>query len=1798
MFFTKGKVSFLRSFRRPRWASFLKRRCLPFLLFVIVVLSSPGRQLQVKSVSLGLIAGTNINMVTDDLYLRMQNEPSIAVSTNNPLFLLGGANDYRTFAMAEDPMSQITGDAWLGVFRSFDGGESWHDELLLGAHANDPSPLAGFDAAADPTVRAGIDGWFYYSGIAFDRVENGNSVVFVARFKDNGSDIQYVDTKIIDSGTSGQFSDKPWNVADIPRPSYPNGINYVIYSMFMGAGDQNIHSKILISRSTDGGNTWEKPVKVSESEQKNQGTTVAIDPNNGTVYIAWRRFADSNSPDGILIAKSENFGQTFTKAVEVASILRPFDQSTIGGPSAFDPAQFRTGAYPTMAIDHNGRVYLAWSQRDVDTTSGYEDDARIVITSQAKSAWGAIWPIPQAAESPVTIPNPGFDPPVEMPIHSHQFMPSLAYGAGKLLLAWYDNRYSARVFNEYGVHRDFDDDQNDPACLPGEPSTPQDPADRIIDGADGCPYRETIDVRTAAAVPGSSPSFVPSTQVSRYIWVLAATGDPNMPYVPIQAQFNPPNYKLFSGGTAPFHGDYLDIAAAPAFLKDGDSWRYSGDGDPFVYYVSWTDNRDVLPLDGNIWTEYLPPSPDCQGSNSAGTRDQNIYISKITTGVEADILGSFEGDGKRIFVITVRNETGSPFEDPNLEPQHKTFQLHIVGSAGSASFLPDSDQQTITVDVPDHSSISRMVFISTSNYPVEIAITEVGTGDFAESIFLSPITSPILTGGASVAPYNPYDLVNWLNPPNYDPSNPGKTLVNPNILAPNILAPNILAPNILAPNILAPNILAPNILAPNILAPNILAPNILAPNILAPNILAASILNPNILAPNILATPIGDGTEVVEKIWTVKNNTNAVISYTFKSIAGDSLPTGTVYTQLLIYKVHLTPSTDGCALKYEANHEPLVNIINPNIIEHIDINNIKKIIGDPNLEFENATFSLDAGEEALVVLRIIDSPQFAGPSKSFGVAQSSEEPSPAESYAGNLGAVVVLHTSTEDYPQNALTLQILPTSLHNGQAGQAYADETIRAIGGSDLYSWSMVSGGLPQGLSYSLYDDPNDDPNFGIMFVISGVPKEAGKFSFTLRVTSAGETDDQTFTLTVADPAELVVTLNPSSPPAATKGLPYSGLTLTAGGGVPFSSGSQLYNWTVLNAPPGLTLNLASSAPGVEVMELSGTPQVAGNFAVTVEVMDDFITYSGGPVRPVQVMFNICVRPGEPFDLIPLQAGNPIGCQPDQANSSNPPICPLPTGELGADYSQHQVILAIQNSGPGTGLTWEISGGGLPPGLVFNPALNTGPASSEIQGTPMYDGSPDYPKTYTFGVRVTETYDFGGGCSGSRSAEKAFTVTINPKGAAKVWTETGFEGAATAVAADGSGGIYVAGYTASSSQGKNFFTRRYLADGSTGWLTFYNGPGNGDDIPSAIAVDSTGVYVTGTSEGGNTTGPDVYTVKYGLSNGQVIWQKRFDGPSHLGDGGNAIAIDSRYAWVAGYVHRGIQIKHADYLAVKYDKMTGNEVWAETYDSRRNGNDIATAIAADTTGNVYVTGKSQESLNNVATSHDFFTIKYDSSGNLQWEARDDGPGFGNDQPTDILVDEPGNAVYVTGLTNGGTPGADYYTVKYDTASGNPLWGNLGRIYNGPGNGDDIPISLAVDSTGNVYVTGKSWAGGASGYDFATVKYDSSGNAVWNPSGGGAVRLDGQVGNDEAVAVANDGSGIYVLGFITGAGGADYLVIRYSAAGDITWIARYPMPADAVPQIATAGVQDGSGIYLTGYAIVGGVNRVVTVKFSK
>ena len=104
------------------------------------------------------------------------------------------------------------------------------------------------------------------------------------------------------------------------------------------------------------------------------------------------------------------------------------------------------------------------------------------------------------------------------------------------------------------------------------------------------------------------------------------------------------------------------------------------------------------------------------------------------------------------------------------------------------------------------------------------------------------------------------------------------------------------------------------------------------------------------------------------------------------------------------------------------------------------------------------------------------------------------------------------------------------------------------------------------------------------------------------------------------------------------------------------------------------------------------------------------------------------------------------------------------------------------------------------------------------------------------------------------------------------------------------------------------------------------------------------------------------------------------------------------------------------------------------------------------------------------------------NGDTAWVRRYNGPGNSSDEAFAIAVDDTNN-VYVTGVSLGNGTGGDYATIKY-YPEGDIAW--VIR-YNGPGNGDDCPNALAIDDSGNVYVTGSNIVSGTVA-DYATIKY--------------------------------------------------------------------------------------------------------------
>ena len=269
----------------------------------------------------------------------------------------------------------------------------------------------------------------------------------------------------------------------------------------------------------------------------------------------------------------------------------------------------------------------------------------------------------------------------------------------------------------------------------------------------------------------------------------------------------------------------------------------------------------------------------------------------------------------------------------------------------------------------------------------------------------------------------------------------------------------------------------------------------------------------------------------------------------------------------------------------------------------------------------------------------------------------------------------------------------------------------------------------------------------------------------------------------------------------------------------------------------------------------------------------------------------------------------------------------------------------------------------------------------------------------------------------------------------------------------------------------------------------------------------------------------------------------------------------------------------ADYATIKYSS-SGETLWVHRYNGQEDHWDVATELVLNAAGNVYVTGHSFG-----ANGFDYVTIKYSSAGGQEWVATYDGPAHSEDWPNALAVDATGN-VYVTGWSGGDDTFFDYATVKYN-GSGVQQWA---ARFNGPGNTKDRAWALGVDESGNVYVTGDSGEGSQNHSDYLTVKYDSTGAQQWT--------ADYDNSYDYATDLAVDPAGnVSVTGYSYGVGTYyDYATLSYSPLGVQRWVARYHggVADDWAYDLAT----DTSGnVYVTGETVGFGTgSEYGTVKY--
>jgi len=314
--------------------------------------------------------------------------------------------------------------------------------------------------------------------------------------------------------------------------------------------------------------------------------------------------------------------------------------------------------------------------------------------------------------------------------------------------------------------------------------------------------------------------------------------------------------------------------------------------------------------------------------------------------------------------------------------------------------------------------------------------------------------------------------------------------------------------------------------------------------------------------------------------------------------------------------------------------------------------------------------------------------------------------------------------------------------------------------------------------------------------------------------------------------------------------------------------------------------------------------------------------------------------------------------------------------------------------------------------------------------------------------------------------------ATTTPPVFAKTWGGSGYEGV-SAIAADPWGSVYCAGYTFSFGAGcSDALLLKYDSSGALQWARTWGG--SGDDSMSAVAVDSGGnIYCAGFTSSFGTGEWDALLLKYD-SSGTLRWAKTWGSSNR--DELRGVAVDSSgNIYCAG-------TSNGDGLIMKYDS-SGALRWAKTWGG--SGSDSVGAVVVDSSGNIYCSGRAWGGDWGCGADMALL-LKYDSSGTLAWTRV-----WSKDQGTSasaLAVDSSGN-IYCAGATSASDWGGWLYDrallLKYNS-SGALQWAKSWG-------GNRIGLgAVAVDSSGNIYCAGGTNSFGAGGYDALLLQYNSSG----------------------------------------------------------------------------------------------------------
>jgi uncharacterized delta-60 repeat protein len=346
------------------------------------------------------------------------------------------------------------------------------------------------------------------------------------------------------------------------------------------------------------------------------------------------------------------------------------------------------------------------------------------------------------------------------------------------------------------------------------------------------------------------------------------------------------------------------------------------------------------------------------------------------------------------------------------------------------------------------------------------------------------------------------------------------------------------------------------------------------------------------------------------------------------------------------------------------------------------------------------------------------------------------------------------------------------------------------------------------------------------------------------------------------------------------------------------------------------------------------------------------------------------------------------------------------------------------------------------------------------------------------------------------------------------------------------------------------------------------------DDQPSDIHLDLTeNSYVCGFAE--NSSNDDLLLLKIS-SAGTLLWQQVYAGSAVGNDRASALVVDATgNAYVTGKTDSdpSLTVTNYDYCTLKYN-ASGQQQWVQTYNGSSNSTDEANALCFNSNGNIIVTGHSDGSSNPLVSDYAIRTICYNTSGAQQWSQSFQGTG-NKDENGNAIAALTGGGVIVAGTEQDSESQSDALGLTYTTA-GSQGWRS---DYHGQGDNSDNVNAIVVDASANTYLAG--YMNSRNDLrDMCVIKLNSSGDTLWVRTYNGSDN-----GIDEATDLKVDNSGnVYVTGY-TKESTTDYDIttLKYSPTGALLWVAKFDNGAVSGEDKGAKLILDPSlNVYVTGY----------------